>query len=91
MSKPANPMAKKLPPKSKPPIFKPEDYVRSNLPIAQIQQLKQAFDLFDVTQQGKIDPKCTFMVYLHLELKNALIANNIEAKNGTFYNAIASI
>jgi hypothetical protein len=40
MSKAANPMAKKLPPKSKPPVFKPEDYARSNVSIPQILQLK---------------------------------------------------
>jgi len=82
-------MMKKLPPKSKPPVFKPEDYARSNLPISQIQQLKEAFDLFDITQTGRIDPKCT--LFPKKELKNALNVLNMQEKNGTFYNAVTMV
>jgi Ca2+-binding EF-hand superfamily protein len=76
MSKLASQVPQKLPPRPKQLPFKPEDYARSNVPFNQIQQLKEAFDLFDIARQGRIDPKGKGLLTIS-EIKNALNACNM--------------
>ena len=38
-------------------VFKAENYVSSTVSLEQVQEIKQAFDLFDTDQGGSIDIK----------------------------------
>ena len=48
----------------------------------EVQEIKEAFDLFDLDGEGTIDPK---------ELKIAMQSLGVEAKNQTIYQMIADI
>ena len=60
-------------PKSK---FNANKYIRPGLTEDEIEEIKEAFDLFDTDGSGSIDPK---------ELRAAMQSLGFEAKNQTIY------
>jgi Ca2+-binding EF-hand superfamily protein len=56
--------------------FNPKEYERPGLTEDEIEEIKEAFDLFDADGGGTIDPK---------ELKDAMQSLGFEAKNATIY------
>lgn len=56
--------------------FNPKEYERPGLTEDEIEEIKEAFDLFDADGSGTIDPK---------ELKDAMQSLGFEAKNATIY------
>lgn len=55
---------------------------RPGLSTDEVDEIKQAFDLFDTNQQGKIDPK---------ELKAAMQSLGFDTKNPTIFQMIAEL
>ncbi len=55
---------------------------RPGLSQDEVDEIKQAFDLFDTNQSGKIDPK---------ELKSAMQSLGFDTKNPTIYQLIADL
>lgn len=55
---------------------------RPGLTEDEIEELREAFNLFDTEATGKIDPR---------ELKSAMQSLGFEAKNPTIYNMIADL
>ena len=58
------------------PKFNPKKYERPGLTEDEIEEIKEAFDLFDTDGSGQIDPK---------ELKAAMQSLGFEAKNQTIF------
>ena len=78
------PAAKAGPPAAKagPPAFNAKRYERPGLTEDEIEEIKEAFDLFDTDGSGTIDPK---------ELKSAMESLGFEAKNQTIYQMISDL
>jgi len=66
-------------PKSK---FNANKYIRPGLTEDEIEEIKEAFDLFDTDGSGAIDPK---------ELRAAMQSLGFEAKNQTIYQMITDL
>ena len=66
-------------PKSK---FNANKYIRPGLTEDEIEEIKEAFDLFDTDGSGSIDPK---------ELRAAMQSLGFEAKNQTIYQMITDL
>merc|ERR1712202_28580 len=62
--------------------FNPKKYERPGLSEDEIEEIKEAFDLFDTDGSGTIDPK---------ELKAAMQSLGFEAKNQTIYQMISDL
>merc|ERR1711964_955636 len=62
--------------------FNPSKYERPGLTEDEIEEIKEAFDLFDTVGSGSIDPK---------ELKAAMQSLGFEAKNQTIYQMISDL
>mmetsp|Transcript_53216 Transcript_53216/g.61002 ORF Transcript_53216/g.61002 Transcript_53216/m.61002 type:complete len:168 (+) Transcript_53216:64-567(+) len=62
--------------------FNPAKYARPGLTEDEIEEIKEAFDLFDTDNSGTIDPK---------ELKAAMQSLGFEAKNQTIYQMISDL
>jgi Ca2+-binding EF-hand superfamily protein len=62
--------------------FDVESYMRPGLSRDEIEEIKEAFDLFDTDGSGTIDPQ---------ELKAAMQSLGFEAKNATIYQMIGDI
>ena len=58
------------------PKFSANKYLRPGLTEDEIEEIKEAFDLFDTDGSGSIDPK---------ELRAAMQSLGFEAKNQTIY------
>ena len=56
--------------------FNPSAYERPGLTVDEVEEIKEAFDLFDTDGSGTIDPR---------ELKSAMQSLGFEAKNQTIY------
>ena len=52
--------------------FKPENYVSANCNLEQVQEIKQAFDLFDTDQGGSVDTKCIHISNIRIESRHGL-------------------
>ena len=68
--------------KAGPPAFNAKRYERPGLTEDEIEEIKEAFDLFDTDGSGTIDPK---------ELKSAMESLGFEAKNQTIYQMISDL
>eukprot|EP00300_Choanocystis_sp_HF-7_P041435 c8163_g1_i1.p1 GENE.c8163_g1_i1~~c8163_g1_i1.p1 ORF type:complete len:197 (-),score=32.07 c8163_g1_i1:74-589(-) len=64
------------------PNFNPKRYERPGLTEDEIEEIKEAFDLFDTDGSGTIDPK---------ELTAAMKSLGFEAKNQTIYQMISDL
>jgi hypothetical protein len=64
------------------PKFNAKKYERPGLTEDEIEEIKEAFDLFDTDGSGAIDPK---------ELKAAMKSLGFETKNATIYQMISDI
>ena len=64
------------------PKFNPKKYERPGLTEDEIEEIKEAFDLFDTDGSGQIDPK---------ELKAAMQSLGFEAKNQTIFQMISDL
>ncbi|CAG9333088.1 unnamed protein product [Blepharisma stoltei] len=73
-------MAGRAAPKGK--GFNPKQYERPGLTEDEIEEIKEAFDLFDTDGSGTIDPR---------ELKSAMQSLGFEAKNQTIYQMISDL
>ncbi len=62
--------------------FNPKKYERPGLTEDEIEEIKEAFDLFDTDGSGAIDPK---------ELKAAMQSLGFEAKNQTIFQMISDL
>lgn len=62
--------------------FDPADYVKPGLTEDDIEEIKEAFDLFDADGSGTVEPG---------ELKNAMISLGFEAKNATLFHMISDL
>merc|ERR1712072_1405693 len=60
----------------------PESYERPGLSKEEIEEIREAFNLFDTDGSGSIDPR---------ELKSAMQSLGFEAKNATIYQMIGDI
>jgi Ca2+-binding EF-hand superfamily protein len=67
---------------SQPKAFNPKQYERPGLTEDEIEEIKEAFDLFDSDGSGTIDPA---------ELKSAMQSLGFEAKNQTIYQMISDL
>ena len=74
--------AKQPAPVSQPKAFNPKQYERPGLTEDEIEEIKEAFDLFDSDGSGTIDPA---------ELKSAMQSLGFEAKNQTIYQMISDL
>ena len=74
--------AAKPAPVSAPKVFNPKQYERPGLTEDEIEEIKEAFDLFDSDGSGTIDPS---------ELKSAMQSLGFEAKNQTIYQMISDL
>lgn len=64
------------------PKFNPKKYERPGLTEDEIEEIKEAFDLFDTDGSGQIDPK---------ELKAAMSSLGFESKNQTIFQMISDL
>jgi len=64
------------------PKFNANKYLRPGLTEDEIEEMKEAFDLFDTDGSGSIDPK---------ELRAAMQSLGFEAKNQTIYQMITDL
>ena len=64
------------------PKFNANKYLRPGLTEDEIEEIKEAFDLFDTDGSGSIDPK---------ELRAAMQSLGFEAKNQTIYQMITDL
>ena len=62
--------------------FNPKDYSHPGLPEERVQEIKNSFDLFDLTGSGTITPK---------ELNEAFISIGFMASNSTVYQIFSSL
>ena len=62
--------------------FDPKNYEKNGLTYEEVQEIKEAFDLFDTDKTGEIDTN---------ELKQALSNLGIDARNQTLANMMADI
>lgn len=62
--------------------FNPEDYVTMTLPLEEVKDIKQAFDIFDSDGSGSIDPQ---------ELKQAFIDLGFAGQNKFVYQILAEL
>ena len=62
--------------------FNANKYIRPGLTEDEIEEIKEAFDLFDTDGSGSIDPK---------ELRAAMQSLGFEAKNQTIYQMITDL
>ncbi|OMJ83727.1 hypothetical protein SteCoe_15269 [Stentor coeruleus] len=78
---PAKPVPKPAVVQKKAPAgpFDPKDYVKPGINADEIQEIKEAFDLFDSDGSGTVEPG---------ELKNAMVSLGFEAKNATLFHMI---
>jgi Ca2+-binding EF-hand superfamily protein len=68
---------------SKRPKFDPHKYLdRPGLTVDEIEEIKEAFDLFDTDNSGTIDPK---------ELKAAMQSLGFDSKNQTIFQMISDL
>ena len=70
---------KVVPQPTKPEEFNPKKYERQGLTEEEVNEIKEAFDLFDTDKSGEIDSE---------ELKQALKNLGIDAKNQTLQNML---
>lgn len=75
-------MARRGPPAPASSGYNIKDYERPGLTLDEIEEIKEAFDLFDADGGGTVDPT---------ELKNAMISLGFEAKNQTIYQMISEL
>merc|ERR1712110_568104 len=68
--------------KGKTPNFQARKYERPGLKQDEIEEIKEAFDLFDTDQSGEIDLK---------ELKAAMQSLGYESKNDTIFTMLAEL
>lgn len=67
----------------KPPtVFNALDYLRPGLTEDDIEEIKEAFDLFDSDGSGTVEPR---------ELKSAMVSLGFEAKNATLFHVITEL
>ena len=78
-AKPAAPKAVRKIPAGR---FDPADYVRPGLTEDDIEEIKEAFDLFDTDGSGTVEPR---------ELKNAMVSLGFEAKNSTMFHLVTEM
>lgn len=62
--------------------FNALDYLRPGLTEDDIEEIKEAFDLFDSDGSGTVEPR---------ELKNAMTSLGFEAKNATLFHVITEL
>lgn len=62
--------------------FSPEDYVTMTIPLEEVKDIKQAFDIFDSDGSGTIDPQ---------ELKEAFINLGFSGQNKFVYQILAEL
>jgi Ca2+-binding EF-hand superfamily protein len=62
--------------------FNALDYLRPGLTEDDIEEIKEAFDLFDADGSGSVQPR---------ELKNAMTSLGFEAKNATLFHVISDL
>ena len=67
---------------AKPEEFNPKKYERQGLTEEEVNEIKEAFDLFDTDKSGEIDAE---------ELKQALKNLGIDAKNQTLQNMLTDL
>ena len=67
---------------AKPEEFNPKKYERQGLTEEEVNEIKEAFDLFDTDKSGEIDSE---------ELKQALKNLGIDAKNQTLQNMLTDL
>ena len=71
------------PPKKSPAgRFDPSDYARPGLTDDEIEEIKEAFDLFDADGSGTVEPH---------ELKSAMESLGFEAKNATLFHMVSEL
>merc|ERR1719392_224243 len=68
--------------KAKHQNFNARQYERPGLKQDEIEEIKEAFDLFDTDQSGEIDPK---------EMKAAMQSLGYESKNDTIFTMLAEL
>ena len=62
--------------------FDPADYLRPGLTEDDVEEIKEAFDLFDTDGSGTVEPA---------ELKNAMVSLGFEAKNATLFHMVSDL
>jgi centrin-1 len=62
--------------------FRASDYVRPGLTEDDIEEIKEAFDLFDSDGSGTVEPR---------ELKSAMQSLGFEAKGATIYHVVTEL
>ena len=72
----------KAKPSGKTNKFNPSDYERPGLSLDEIEEIKEAFDLFDTDGSGTVEPK---------ELKAAMESLGFEAKNATLFHLVSDL
>jgi centrin-1 len=79
----AKPAAKEAPKVRRPGgPFNALDYVRPGLTEDDIEEIKEAFDLFDSDGSGTVEPR---------ELKSAMVSLGFEAKNATLFHVVSEL
>ena len=63
-------------------VFDAADYVRPGLTEDDIEEIKEAFDLFDSDGSGTVEPR---------ELKSAMVSLGFEAKNATLFHVVTEL
>ncbi|KAH0487449.1 MAG: uncharacterized protein KVP18_001802 [Porospora cf. gigantea A] len=64
------------------PNFDPAWYARPGLSVEEVEDYKQAFDVFDVQGRGRVDP---------LELRRTLLSLSQDHRNSTLYMILAEV
>jgi centrin-1 len=62
--------------------YNPRDYLRPGLTLDEIEEVKEAFDLFDTDKSGTVEPK---------ELKLAMETLGFDAKNATLFHMVSDL
>ncbi|OMJ84157.1 hypothetical protein SteCoe_14783 [Stentor coeruleus] len=78
---PSKPVVAKEMPKMRRP-FNALDYVKPGLTEDDIEEIKEAFDLFDSDGSGTVEPR---------ELKSAMVSLGFEAKNATLFHVVSEL
>jgi Ca2+-binding EF-hand superfamily protein len=77
-----NPTPKNQPKQPEKKGFNPEEYVTMTIPLEEVKDIKQAFDIFDGDGSGMIDPQ---------ELKEAFINLGFGGQNKFVYQILAEL
>jgi Ca2+-binding EF-hand superfamily protein/uncharacterized protein YkwD len=81
-SQPSKPSSRPAVKKNPAGRFDASDYLRPGLSEDDIEEMKEAFDLFDSDGSGTVEPR---------ELKNAMVSLGMEAKNATMFHVVTEL